>query len=369
MRTVSLSMGTIMLAIGLLASCATGPPPEEIQRLDRQRQQAAEAQQAMEEAKRQEQARQAQAQGERMAIEQAEQRAAATEKTGNLRGALNDYAGVLRQLEESSPAISATAPAELEAAGQRLRVKILTLAQRLDPPPAPTEEAERHVIRGQMAFKTAKSVEEFNEAAKEFKRATLLAPWWPDPYFNLGLAQAQAGKLDEAVASLKGYVLGAPNAPDVKEVKAKIVELEYTKEQTIRRIQGWQGFYQIEQTDSRYLNHIQQCGTGQYASPSPFHSPLDLSIGPVDMTTHHTSGQLHRSMMKQPWDGTVDETRLVLHAGSPSENFIEITRTSDSLQLQARVRYHFVEMYDTVPCHFWGTYEGPIKKLSDTKPR
>jgi predicted ATP-binding protein involved in virulence len=80
-----------------------------------------EAQQAMEEAKRQEQARQAQAQRERAAIEQAEQKAAAMEKTGNLRGALNDYAAVLRQLEESSSAIKAVAPSDMDALGQRLR--------------------------------------------------------------------------------------------------------------------------------------------------------------------------------------------------------------------------------------------------------
>ncbi len=328
----------------------------------------------MEERKRQEQARQQQAQRDRVAIDQAEQKAAAVEKTGNLRGALTEYAVALRQLEVSSLAFQAVIPAEFAAVGQRLRGKIFALAQRLDPPPAPAEEAERHVIRGQMAFKTAKSTEEYSEAAKEFKQATLLAPWWPDPYFNLGLAQAQAGKLDEAVASLKSYVLGAPNAPDVKEVKTKIVELEYTKEQAVRRIQGWQGLYRITQSESQYLEHMVQCGTPEIVrkfnmQPSLHKMPLELVIGSVDMATKQTTGRLLRSSMDDGWAGTVNDMGIVLHAGSPSENVIEIKRTADSLQLQAKVRYHIFQMLDNTPCHSWGKYDGPIEKVSDAKPR
>ncbi|MBA4389937.1 MAG: hypothetical protein C0399_03265 [Syntrophus sp. (in: bacteria)] len=95
------------------------------------------------------------------------------------------------------------------------------------------KEARRHMARGQAAVEIAKSSAELEDAIKEFQEASRLAPTWPDPYYNLGLTQEKAGKLKEAVASLKQYLRLAPNAPDAAKIQEHIYKLEYKAEQIL----------------------------------------------------------------------------------------------------------------------------------------
>jgi tetratricopeptide (TPR) repeat protein len=108
-----------------------------------------------------------------------------------------------------------------------LREKIIKLAQEIKPAPAVPEEAERRMARGTAAFKGAKSVADYRDAAKEFEQATLAAPWYGDAYFNLGVAQDKAENYEAAVRSLK---LAQLASPEVKEIKALIYEVEYRNE-------------------------------------------------------------------------------------------------------------------------------------------
>ena len=111
-----------------------------------------------------------------------------------------------------------------------LREKIIALVQRLDPPPSVSEEVERYMTRGEVAVELAKDESGFQKAAKEFSQALRIAPWYAKGYFNLGLVQEKAGNYQEAIRNLKLYLLAAPGAEDVKEVKAQIVKLEYKME-------------------------------------------------------------------------------------------------------------------------------------------
>lgn len=108
-----------------------------------------------------------------------------------------------------------------------LREKIIKLAQTIKPAPAVPEEAERRMARGTAAFKGAKSVADYRDAAKEFEQATLVAPWYGDAYFNLGVAQDKAENYEAALHSLK---LAQLASPEVKEIKALIYEVEYRNE-------------------------------------------------------------------------------------------------------------------------------------------
>lgn len=105
-----------------------------------------------------------------------------------------------------------------------LREQIIKLAQELKPVPAVPEEAERRMVRGTAAFKGAKSVADYRDAAQEFEQATLAAPWYGDAYFNLGVAQDKAENYEAALRSLK---LAQLASPEVKEIKALIYEVEY----------------------------------------------------------------------------------------------------------------------------------------------
>ena len=142
----------------------------------------------------------------------------AAEKAGRMREALVHYAAALR------PAGEATSDAA------RLSQKIIAIALKLNPPPAIPQEAERRMARGHVAFKTAQTPADIESAATEFLEARNQAPWWPDAYFNLGVAREKQGAYALAIAAFQGYLLARPAADDAGAVKTKIYELEFLQE-------------------------------------------------------------------------------------------------------------------------------------------
>jgi tetratricopeptide (TPR) repeat protein len=115
-----------------------------------------------------------------------------------------------------------------------LREKIIKHVQTMRQKPAIPEEAERYMARGAAAAKGAKTEKDFHDAAAEFEKASLAAPWLPAAYYNLGITQDKAGKYREAIQSLKLYLLAAPDASDAKAVKNLTYEIEYRQEKAAR---------------------------------------------------------------------------------------------------------------------------------------
>jgi tetratricopeptide (TPR) repeat protein len=115
-----------------------------------------------------------------------------------------------------------------------LREKIIRHVQGMRQKPAIPEEAERYMARGAAAVKGAKTEKDFQDAAAEFEKASLAAPWLPAVYYNLGITQDKAGKYKEAIQSLKLYLLAAPDASDAKAVKNLTYEIEYRQEKAAR---------------------------------------------------------------------------------------------------------------------------------------
>jgi len=89
------------------------------------------------------------------------------------------------------------------------------------------DEARRHFDYGMAAVEMANSPDDYKSAIKEFEQAVRLAPGWADAYYNLGMVQEKANKLDEAVTSLKRYLRLAPNANDTEMVKSLINKIEF----------------------------------------------------------------------------------------------------------------------------------------------
>jgi tetratricopeptide (TPR) repeat protein len=110
------------------------------------------------------------------------------------------------------------------------RERIIKLAQGMKPAPDVPDDAARSVARGRAALKDAKSTAAFKEVIAEFQKASLLAPWSADIYYNLGLVQDKAGNYAEALQNLKLYLLAAPDADDAKAVRNLIFEVEYRKD-------------------------------------------------------------------------------------------------------------------------------------------
>jgi tetratricopeptide (TPR) repeat protein len=115
-----------------------------------------------------------------------------------------------------------------------LREKIIKHVQTMKQPPAVPEEAKRHLARGKAALRGAKEARDFQDAAEEFKKALLYAPWLAEGYYNLGVIQDKAGHYDDAMKNLKFYLIAAPKAPDADKVKELVYEIEYRKEKAAK---------------------------------------------------------------------------------------------------------------------------------------
>ncbi|MCH8347499.1 MAG: tetratricopeptide repeat protein [Proteobacteria bacterium] len=90
-----------------------------------------------------------------------------------------------------------------------------------------SQEAKRHMFRGQAAMEEASDASGYQDAVSEFKQAIQLAPNWADAWFNLGVAQEKVGDLSGAMKSFQKYLDLNPNASDRNEVEALIYKLEY----------------------------------------------------------------------------------------------------------------------------------------------
>lgn len=148
--------------------------------------------------------------------------ASQAEEAGKLRQALTHYVEALQSTYEGS------------SKDQRLREKIIKLAQKIQPPPAVPDEVINYEGRAEAAVRYAKKPDDYLDAAKEYKKALRLAPWVASYYFNLGVVLEKAGKPKDAIYNLKLYLLAAPDAHDAREVKKKIAGLEYEIEKKTR---------------------------------------------------------------------------------------------------------------------------------------
>jgi tetratricopeptide (TPR) repeat protein len=137
-----------------------------------------------------------------------------------------------------------------------LREKIIKHVQTMSPAPAIPEEARRYLVRGRAAFKGAREVKDFNEAAEEFKKALLAAPWLTEGYYNLGIVQDKAGLYADAMQSLKLYLMAAPNAPDTEKVKELIYEIEYRQEKAAREASPQAIAEKKRQTEEEFIKKL-----------------------------------------------------------------------------------------------------------------
>jgi tetratricopeptide (TPR) repeat protein len=115
-----------------------------------------------------------------------------------------------------------------------LREKIIRHVQTMRPLPAVPPDAEKFEGRAEFAIRSAKTEADFLDAAKEYEKAQLIAPWVPAYYFNQGIAFEKAGKLKDAKQSFEFYLLAAPNAQDAREVRKRIAGLEYAIEKAAK---------------------------------------------------------------------------------------------------------------------------------------
>jgi tetratricopeptide (TPR) repeat protein len=108
-----------------------------------------------------------------------------------------------------------------------LRGKIIKLALTLDPKPATPPEVDELAGRGKYILDHASSDGDFAAAADAFAKASLLAPWVPDYYFDQASMLEKSKRYKEAVNNYELYLMAAPDAQDAKDVREKIGGLKY----------------------------------------------------------------------------------------------------------------------------------------------
>ncbi len=123
-----------------------------------------------------------------------------------------------------------TAQLQQSPGDQALREKIIALALTLNPKSAAPDAAIMAEGAAEYTFKNAKSNGDFSDAAKQYEKALLAAPWLAADYFNCGVAHEKAGENKEAIRSFNLYLPAAPNADDALAVKKRIGGLQYAEQ-------------------------------------------------------------------------------------------------------------------------------------------
>jgi len=111
-----------------------------------------------------------------------------------------------------------------------LREKIIKLVLTMDPKPALPGEVAIHEGAAEYAFKSAKTNADFADAAQEYEKALLAAPWLAADYFNCGVAYEKAENFDAAIRNFNLYLTAAPDAQDATDVRKRIGGLKYAAE-------------------------------------------------------------------------------------------------------------------------------------------
>jgi tetratricopeptide (TPR) repeat protein len=108
-----------------------------------------------------------------------------------------------------------------------LREKIIRLVLTITPKPSVPPEALESEGAAEFAFKNAKSSANYADAARQYEKALLAAPWVAADYFNLGVAKEKADLPRNAIESFELYLMAAPEAEDATEVRKRIGGLKY----------------------------------------------------------------------------------------------------------------------------------------------
>jgi len=107
-----------------------------------------------------------------------------------------------------------------------LREKIIQLARQIEPAPVVPPEAQDFARTAETDLNDAKTATDFANAAREYCKALLLAPWVAEFYFNLGVVQEKSAQLTEAKSSFGFYLLASPDAQDAGAVRKRIAGLD-----------------------------------------------------------------------------------------------------------------------------------------------
>lgn len=89
-----------------------------------------------------------------------------------------------------------------------------------------SEDVRRHVVRGGVLARQARSKEDYSTVIGEFKKAQKLAPTWPEIYYKMASVYEAGENFPAALENYEIYLALLPKAANRREVQDKIYELE-----------------------------------------------------------------------------------------------------------------------------------------------
>ncbi len=162
---------------------------------------------------------------------------------------------------------------------QELREKIIKFVLSMNTKPNLSDEFVIQKGKAFHAMKSAQNPEDFKNAANEFEKASLLAPWRADIYYNMGLADQAAGMADEAVQSFKLYLVAKPHANDRAAVLEKIGEVEDAGEKK-KKLESFEGEWCWDgDCDQYYPLIIGKDNSGNYFMKNGDNPEVDKKYG------------------------------------------------------------------------------------------
>lgn len=115
-----------------------------------------------------------------------------------------------------------------------LREKIIKHVQGMKQKPVIPEDARRHFVRAVTVLEEAKQPSDSAEAAEEFRKALLIAPWWSETYMKMGLALETAQRYDDAIASLKLFMTTKPRDDVLRKTQDEIYKIEMKRDKAAK---------------------------------------------------------------------------------------------------------------------------------------
>jgi tetratricopeptide (TPR) repeat protein len=159
-----------------------------------------------------------------------------------------------------------------------LREKIIKHVQTMKPAPAVPEEARRQYIMGKTLFEDAKNVQDVNDAIEKFRKALLIAPWWPEANRDLGMALQAAQQYDEAIKVLNLYVATNPGEELSRRARNEIYKTEAKQEKAAK-----------EKTATATRARVEEKKKGLKDLAGNWHrkEPYDRRLSPYDDKYHY----------------------------------------------------------------------------------
>lgn len=145
-------------------------------------------------------------------VESKKEKVNALEAKGQYREAIKEYADLLKMADKNGE--------------KEIRNRIVVLLKNNPYLKELPEEARKHALRAEVMTKKGK----FDEAAKEYRQAIRVAPFFPVLYKAISLNYAELKDYQKAIDNMNAYLELFPDAADVRAAKDEIYKWEFLRE-------------------------------------------------------------------------------------------------------------------------------------------